>query len=133
VVLAEGGGAVAVLLQDLRERRDALRSDRRVARETRRQLHDGARVVHVMIAACEQRNARGLHSAVVVEAVVAQPLAAIVSSVGMWIGPAERARCAEADVVDQHDHDVRRAVGRLDFKSRRGRRISRVQFLVCGD
>ena len=45
-------------------------------------------------------------------------------------GTAERARPAEADVVDQHDHDVGRALGRLDLEPRRRLGVARVEFGV---
>ena len=74
VVLAEGGRAVAVHAQDLRERRHALRPDARIAGEGRRQLHDRAGIVDVVIAAGEQRDARRAAERGGVEAVVAQPV-----------------------------------------------------------
>ena len=41
--------------------------------------------------------------------------------------PAERATAAEADVVDQHDHDIRRALRSFYLEARRSLRIARVQ------
>jgi hypothetical protein len=45
-------------------------------------------------------------------------------------GTAERARTTEADVVDQHDHDIRRSLGRLDLEARRRLRIACVEFFI---
>ena len=69
----------------------------------------------------------GEQSAVVWKRLYLSPWLARRSSVGMGIGAAERARVAEADVVDQKDDDVRRALGRLHLEPRRRLGIARVE------
>lgn len=49
---------------------------------------------------------------------------------GDW--PAERARRAEPQVVNEDDHDVGRTLGRLDLETRRRRHLARVDFLING-
>ena len=58
VVLPERGGVVPIHAEDLGERGDVLRPHAGVARERRRQFHDGTGVVRVMVAAGEQRGPR---------------------------------------------------------------------------
>ena len=53
----------------------------------------------------------GEHSAVVWNRVYFRPAAATRSKFGVWIGPAERTRRTEADVVDQHHQHVRAPSG----------------------
>src|SRR5437764_1141140 len=50
VILAKGGGAVAVESQHLREWRHTLRTDSSIARKSGGEFHDRASIVHVMIA-----------------------------------------------------------------------------------
>ena len=119
VILAESGGAVAVLAQDLGQRRDALRPCSGVARECRRDFHDRARVVRVVVAAGQQGHARRRAECRRVEAVVLEPLARETIERRHGNLAAERARVAEADVVDQKDDDVRRACRRLHLEPRR--------------
>ena len=130
VPLAEGAGAVAVEPQHFRQGRNAVRDLPGVAREGRRALHDRAGVDGVVVAAglervaCRRAQRRG------VEVVEAQ------AGLGKLVhrrradGAAERARPAEADVVDQHDDDVGCALGRLDLEPRRWLGVARVQFAV---
>ena len=66
----------------------------------------------------------GEHSAVVWKRLYFRPFAASRSAVGVEHGPPNALRGGEADVVDQHDEDVRRALRRaerLDRRERRGR------------
>ena len=69
----------------------------------------------------------GEHSAVVWKRLYFSPWLASRSSVGIGIGAAERARVAEADVVDQEDDDVRRALRRLHLEARRRLGVARVE------
>ena len=69
----------------------------------------------------------GEQSAVVWKRLYLSPWLARRSSVGMGIGAAERARVAEADVVDQKDDDVGRALRRLHLEPRRRLGIARVE------
>src|SRR5437773_11178979 len=50
VILAKGGGAVAVESQHLREWRHTLRTDSSITWKCCREFHDRASIVHVMIA-----------------------------------------------------------------------------------
>ena len=128
VVLAEGGGAVAVLAQDLGERRDARRTHAGVAREGGGQLHDRARVVGVVVVPGEQRGAgraaerRGVEAVVACRPAFGQPVERRHAD-----RPAEGAAAAEADVVDQHDHHVGRALRGPHLEARRRRRVARVE------
>ena len=120
--LAECGGAVAVQPQHLRQRRHANRALSCLPGEGGRRLRDRAHVVHVMVAAAEQRRTGRRAERRGVELVVAQSPLARRSTVGMWMGPAEGAGLAEPHIVDQHDEDVGR-VGRslhLEPRWRRG-------------
>jgi hypothetical protein len=126
VRLAERSGAVAVEAQDLRKRSHALRAHACVAGERGRELGDRAHVVHMVVAAREQRGARGRAErrrvkAVETLAVLREPLE------GRHLArTAERARVAEAHVVDEHDHDVRRARGRTHLEALRRHDLARV-------
>ena len=91
------------------------------------QFHDRAGVVGVVIVAGEQRHARRAAQRGGVKAVVLQARVRQLLQRGHLDRPAERAAAAEADVVDQHDDDVRRALPGLSPRSaaapsRRGRR-----------
>ena len=127
VVLAEEAGAVAVQPQHLGERRDVVRALPRVARKRGRCLGDATHVVHVVVTAAEQRRPRRRADRRRVELVVAQP------RLGQAVGrrhvdrPPERARDAEAHVVDQHDQDVRRPVGRFHLEARRRRGLAGIE------
>ena len=101
VVLAEEAGAVAVEAQHLGERRHVVRALPRVARERRGRLGDPAHVVHVVVAAAEQRRPRRRADRRRVELVVAQPRLRQAVGGRHVDRPAERARHAEAHVVDR--------------------------------
>ena len=112
VALAELRGRVAVQLQRLGERRRRVRADRAVARRRGRDLRDPAHADRVVVATGEKslagRRAQGRR----VEAVVLQPVVGEPLGGRRRAGPAERARGAEAAVVDEDDEDVRSALGR---------------------
>ena len=110
VPLAEGAGAVAVEPQHFRQGRHAVRDLPGVAGEGRRALHDRAGVGGVVVPAGLERVARRRAQRRGVEVVEAQ--ARLGQLVHRWRadGTAERAGPAEADVVDQHDHDIGRAL-----------------------
>ena len=65
----------------------------------------------------------GEQSAVVWKRLNLRPPFARRSAVGVWIGAAEGARGGEADVVEQDDQDVRRALGRPQRLDRRELRV----------
>ena len=127
VVLAEGSRAVPVESQHLRERRDALRPDAGIAGERGGQLHDGARVVDVGIAAGQERRARRGAKRRRVEIVETQAAGRQLVQSRHLDRAAEGARLAEADVVQQDYDDVRRALGRLHVETRGRTHIARAQ------
>src|SRR5260370_4528708 len=59
MILSESSCAVAVQAKHFCQRRDTVRPDAVVARKCRRQFHDGAGVVHVMVATGQEGGARG--------------------------------------------------------------------------
>ena len=130
VPLAEGAGAVAIEPQHLRQRRHAVRISPRVAGEGRRGLHDRARVHGVVVPPGLERIARRRAERRRVE--VVESHAALRKLVHRWRAnrTAKRARPAEADVVDQHDHDIGRAGWCLDLEPRRRFRVPRIELLV---
>ena len=130
VPLAEGAGAVAVEPQHFRQRRDAVRILPGVAGEGRRGLHDRAGVDGVVVPAGLERVARRRAQRRGVEVVEAQAALRELVHRRRADGTAERARPAEADVVDQHDHDIGRALGRLDLEPRRRLGVARVELAV---
>ena len=107
VVLPERRGAEAVQPQDLGQGRHAVGPDARVAGERGGQLHDGAGVVDVMIAARQQGGSRGRAEGGRVEAVEFQAVGRQFLERRHVHRSAERARRAEPDVVDEHHHHVR--------------------------
>ena len=130
VPLAEGAGAVAVQSQHLRERRHAVRILSGVAGEGRRALHDRAGVHGVMVASGLERIARRRAQRRGVEVVELQAALRELVHGRRANRAAEGARPTEADIVDQHDHDVGRLGRRLDLESRRGLGVARIELLV---
>ena len=128
VRLAERGSAIAVQSQHLGQRRHVAGSLAGLSGKPGGGLGDRAHVVHMMVAPAQQRRAGRRAQRRRVELVVAQP------GVGQPLhgrhanGPAERARLAEAHVVDEHDEYVRRLRRRLHFEARRQRGLARVDF-----
>ena len=119
VVLAEGGRAVAVHPQDLGQWRHAFGADAGIARKAGGEFHDRARIVDVVIAAGQERGTRRAAERGRVEPIVAQSLRGHFFQRRHMDRAAEGAAVAETDVVDQHDYDIRRALGRLDLEARR--------------
>ena len=130
VPLTEGAGAVAVESQHLRQRRDAVRILPGVAGEGGRGLHDRAGVHGVVVPSGLERVARRRAQRRRVEVVEAQAALREPVHRRRVDRPAERARPAEAHVVDQHDHDIGRAGWCLDLEPRRRLGVPRVELLV---
>ena len=130
VPLADRRRRIAVLLQDLRKRRRIPRQHRRIAREAPGELRDASHADRVMVAPREQRGPRRRAHRCDVEAVVAQPLLGHPVEVRSVDRPAERARVAEAGVVDQHDQHVRSSLRRLDVADQPPVRLRAVQRLI---
>ncbi len=112
VALAELGGRVPVELERHRQRRLGVGAQRAVAGRRRGGLGDAAHAHRMMVPAREQRLARGCAERGRVEPVVTQPTRCQALGRGRVAWSAERARGTEPDVVEQDDHDVRRALGR---------------------
>ena len=111
VIFAERRRPVAVQTQRLGQWRDRVRPDAGVAGKRRRDLGDAAHVVHVMVAAGQQRGARGRAQRRGVELIVAQPIVGQPLQGGHVDRAAESARLTETHIVEQHDQHVR-SVGR---------------------
>ncbi len=109
VTFAELRRGVAVQLQDLGDRRFALRPDAVVPRRRRRHLGDRAHPHRMVVAAREQRLTRRRAERRRVEARVLEPSLRQPFGGRRVARSAKRARRAKADVVDQHDQHVRRA------------------------
>ena len=125
--LAEGRGAVPVVSQDPRERNAVVRDERRIARETSRELAHRAEADRVAVAACEQRRPRGRAQRRHMEAVVPQPSLGEARVVRRVDRAAERRRIAEPGIVDQDHQDVRRPLGRIHVSDRRPVRLRAVE------
>ena len=126
VALAELRRAVAIEVEDLRQRRGRVRPHRVVAGRGRRELGDVPHPHGVVVAAGEQRRPGRRAQRRRVKARVLQPLRREPLEVRRPARAAERTRGAEADVVDQHHQDVR---GALRRPQRHDRRIRRVRVL----
>ena len=119
VALAELRGRVAVQLERLRQRRRGVRANRVVARRGRGDLRDSAHADGVVVASCQQRLACRRAQRGRVEAVVLQPVRGQSLRHRGRARTPERARRAEADVVEQHDQHVRRTLRRTQRLDRR--------------
>ena len=123
VALAELRRGVPVELEDLGQRRARVRSHRVVARRGRRDLRDAAHPDRVMVAAAQQRGARRRAQRRRVEAIELQAPGRETLRVRRRARTAERARGAEADVVDEDHEHVRRPGRRTQLLDRRERRV----------
>ena len=127
VPLAERRGAVPVVAQDPRERDAVVGDERRIACEPGRELADRAEADRVAVAAGEQRGSRRRAERRDVEAVVADALLRHARVVGCIDRAAEGSGVAEPGIVDQHQQDVRSAVGGIDLAERRPIRLRALQ------
>ena len=107
VALAELRCAVAVELEDLRQRSARVRPQRVVARRRRGDLGDPTHPHRVMVAPRQQRSTRRRAQRGRVESGVLQPVRCKAIERRRLAGPAERARRPETDVIDQDHDDVR--------------------------
>ena len=114
VPLAERGRAVPVQLQHLRERRAVLRNERRIPRETGGKLADGAEPDGMVVAAGQQRRPGRRAQRRHMEPVVPDTLVSDPGHAGRGDRAAERARLAEARIIDQHQQHVGRPLRRGD-------------------
>ena len=124
VALAELRGGVAVQLQRPRQRRHRVGQHRAVARRAGGNLGDAAHAHGMVVAAGQQRLARGRAQRGGVEAGELQPARCQFFRGRCLAGPAKGAGRAEADVVDQDNQDVGSTLGwaqSLDRRELRGR------------
>ena len=118
VPFAQGHGVVAILLQHFGDRAGAL-GDRSIAAGiARRGLGDRGEADLVMVAAGQQRAARGRAQSRGVEIIVAQPFGGEPVEVGRLDRPAIGRKLPVADVVEHDEDDVRRACRRRDRHGR---------------
>lgn len=118
---------VAILPEDLRERGDLFRPDTGIAGKRRRQFHDCARIVCMVIVAGKECGARGAAEGGGVKTVVPQATFGELFQGGHLDGAAERTAVTESDVVNQDDHHIWRSGWRLDFETRRSFRVAGVE------
>ena len=114
--LAEGPGAVAVQPEHLGQGRHAVRDLSGVTGEGRRGLHDRAGIGGVVVPSGLERNSGWGAQRRRMEVVVAQARLGQLVHGRCAQRAAEGAGPAEPDVVDQHDHHVGGALGRLDLE-----------------
>ena len=131
MAFAELRRRIAVELERARQRRDRIGKHRAVARCAGGDLGDAAHPRGMMVASGEERLARrgtqgGRVKPVVFQSARRQPL-----RVRRRAGAAESARGAESGIVDENDHDVRRALGRAELFDGRELRVG--IFRVVGD
>ena len=130
VPLAERAGAVAVESQHLGQRRDAVRKLPRVAGEPGRGFHDRAGVCGVVVPTGLERHSRRRAERRRMEVVVPQAGRREPVEGRCPDRAPEGAGSAEADVVDQHDHDVRGILGRRHLEQRRCCHVAHVQLAI---
>ena len=110
---AERRGLVAIVAQHLRDRRRALRDDAGVAVEIERALRDRARADMLMIAPRQQRGARRRADRRGMELIERDALVGEARKRRRVHLAAQRVGEAEADIVQQHDQDVRGVRGKM--------------------
>ena len=113
VPFAERRGLVAVIAQHLRDRRRALRDHAGIAVEIQRALRDRARADMLVIAPGQQRCARRRADRRCVKLVERDALIGEARKRRRMNLAAQRVGEAEADIVEQHDQDVRRVGGKM--------------------
>ncbi len=122
VVLADPGGHVAVLAQDLADGAAAPGQDAGIAVVAGGGLGDPGERRRMVIAPGDQGRSRRTAERRGVEVVEPQPLGRQPGHGRRGNAAAESAELAEAGVVDEHQQDVRRAFGRLH----RGGKLRRI-------
>jgi hypothetical protein len=123
MTFAELRGGVAVELQCSRDRRSGVGKHGTVTGRTAGDLRDAAHPDRVMIAARQQRLARRRTQRGGVKPVVLQAACRKAFGVRRLAWTPEGARSAEARIVDQHDQDVGRALGRAQLLDHRILRV----------
>ena len=118
MAFAEVGSGIPIELEDLGQRCRRVRSDRGVAGRGGRQLCDRAHPDRVMVSAAQEGGARRGAQSSRVEARVLEAVRGEPFGDRRGAGATERAGRAKAEVIQQHDQDVRRS-------SRRAQRLDR--------
>jgi hypothetical protein len=113
--LTERRRAVAVALQHLRERRAVFGDERRVSGEPAGQLADRPEPHRVVIAVRQRRRPGRRAQRRHMKPVIADSLLSDPGHGRSGDRAAERARLAEARIINQHQQDVRRALGRRNM------------------
>jgi hypothetical protein len=127
VGLSEHRRAVAVEAQDLRQRRDVVRQDRRLPREARSHLRDGPHVRAMGITPREQRDPAGRADRRDMEVVIDEPVLGEALDRRQVHHAAEGRGAGVAEVVEEDHHHVRRPGRCLDLEDRRRLYLARVE------
>ena len=109
--LAERGGGIAILAEDLRHERATLRDDAGISRIARGEVGDDTHAGGMMIPSGEQGRARGRAHGGHMKAGVPKPARGEPVQSGSRDQAAERARLPVAGIVEQNEQDVR-GIGR---------------------
>ena len=126
VILSEPRARVAVLLEQFRDGCASFRDDATVAGEAGGHLLDDAGRDRVMVASRQHRSARRRAQCRGVKLVVEQTVLGQFLSRRHTHEAAVRTWPAEADVVEQHEQNIRRALWRGLGRRKVGRRIDRI-------
>src|SRR5205807_527922 len=128
VILAKRSGAISIQSQNLCHWCYALRAYAGISRKRSGEFHDGAGIVHVMVATGQQRSASRRTKRSRMKIVITQAGGRELFRCLHFAGSTKRARLSEADVVQQNDDDVWSSLGRFDLKARRCLGVPRIQF-----
>ena len=125
--LTECRRAIAILTQDFGVVLGVVRAPALITRETGRDLHHGTHIDPVVIAPGEQGSPGGRAQRGGMELVKAQAVFCQLRK-GRRLDRAAKGLCGtKADVVDQYDDHIGRALGGLNAEGRRRRDVARVQ------
>ena len=130
--LAECTRAVPIEAHHLGHRRNAIRNLSGVARKSGRRLHNGAGIGLMMVSTGLQRVPRWRAECRRVEVVIAQAAGGQAVHRRRINGPAKRCGRSKADIINQHNNDIRCALWRLNRKQRGCLDITNVELLKLG-
>ncbi len=116
VALAISRGIVTVHPENLRQRRDIVRADRGIPRETSRIVCNISEIDGMLVVATEQSGPAGTADRRGVETVVTQPVIGNTVERRHLNGAAKGRRLPEPHVVDQHHQDIRCPLGRCQLE-----------------
>ena len=127
MVFSERGSAESIVTQDGGKRRDMTRPNASVTWKCGRQLHDGTRIVRMMIVSSEQGNASGRAKGRGMKAVVFQPLCRKTLK-GRHVNRTTKGTArAKADIINENDDHIRDTRWGFHFKTRRSLGIAGIQ------